>query len=199
MALIHKTPHQKIFTEKEDLNLLLLKIIELLTYKRIPLPGILDLPSDEEGAERFIKVWTQIDALENISKYTYPSQFNDITSLGFIKLQTSEEGKDLLNYFNIRITLGFNVSQLTNIFEKLSIKPSIDNPFLKGGPPSGSEIPTNQFLFCYVNLWPYGLTWRLTISKGDSDYPKYNILAQDLISDYFQFGIYTPKPDYIES
>ena len=197
MPLIYKTPHQKIFTEKKDLNLFLLKIIDLLVYKHILLPEILDLPSDEAGLDKFIKVWTQTEALENINKILFPPQVNDLKSLAFVKLQTSEEGISLLNYFNVRISLGFKVNDLTNIFTQLTLEPTLSNPFSKSAP-TASETPTNEFLFCYLNLWPHGSTWRLTISKGDSDYYQYNILAQDLISDHFQNGIYTPKPDYKE-
>ncbi len=200
MPLIYKTPHQKIFVKKEDLNLLLLKILNLLIYKKINLPNILDLPSSEENLPRFIKTWTQPDAIQNIKNlsFTRTSEINNLESLGSIRLQTPEDGKSLMNYFNIRISIGFKVSDLTNIFEKLTIKPTIANPFLKGAVPSANEIPTNEFLFCYINMWPYAQTWKLTISKGDSNYHKYNILAQDLVSDYFQSEIYTPKPDYIE-
>jgi len=204
MPVNYKTPHQKIFTEKKDLNLFLLKVVSFLTYKKIPLPDILDLPSNEPGLPRFIKVWTQPDAIDDINKALYPPQLNDLKALGFIRLQTSEEGKSLLNYFNIRISLGFKVDDLTNLFIKLASRPIADperpnQEFFLKTVPNSSETPTREFLFCYLNIWPYVETWKLTISKGDSDYIKYNVLAQDLISDYFQSGIYIPKPDYNEN
>ncbi len=176
-AGIYKTPYQKIFTDRQDLNLFLLKLIRLLSNKKINVAKK-DVPG---GYENYIRVYTREEALDILSD---DEEKKALLSVPSIKLQTTQTAEFLKNYFNVRILLGFDT--------RSSSEPKTIARDLFSG--SNSNY---IFLFCYLQIFRYKSTWRTVISKGnygnslnENDELKYNIIAQDILGDYFQKGLY---------
>lgn len=185
-ARFYNTPYQKIFTNKDELNSFLLKVLELYSIKKINLPFNL-------RGNSYINLVKKEDALNVLSELS--DEYHEVKSLDSIKFQTETTGKFLLNFFNLRISIGFEVKDLTLMFQTMFS----NNPKLIGGIPSEPTGSNNRrFIFCYLNLWPFQKTWRMAISKGNINSAPYNILAQDLISDFFQTSTSTfiPKIDH---
>lgn len=176
---IGKTPYQKIFTNKQDLNLFLLKLIELLVKKKITVSKT-DIPI---GYENYIRVYTREDALADTG--ISAQEQTELENLPSIKFQTNQTAEFLKNYFNIRLLLGFDT-------RSSSTPVTIARDLFYGS--DASKV----FIFCYLQIFKYESTWRTVITKGNwNDSPgsttgefKYNVIAQDILGDYFQRGLY---------
>ena len=186
-AGIYKTPYQKIFTDRQDLNLFLLKLGELLTNKKINVSKR-DVP--DSTYENYIRVYTKEDALADSSLTNPVSDSNEdkeriaLENTTSIRFQTSESAEFLKNYFNIRILLGFDT-------RSDSLPKTIARDLFSGS--DSSKI----FIFCYLQIFRYQSTWRTVITRGNfsdnlssNSQLKYNIIAQDILGDYFQNGLY---------
>ena len=230
MTIIYNTPYQKIFIKKQNLNNFLLKILDLLTYKKIDLQKNLKINKfHEDNYKKEIKDIKNIDIIEDLDNetknhYKYIKKCYEDTNIGKkhikiykidralfetnweedkwnehidlkgligIKFQNSDIGLSLMNLFNLRFLIGFKIQDLFELFKIMEFNEKIS---------STPNKPNYIFLFTNIDLWPYQKTWRLTISRGNIDSIEYNILAQDLISDYFQNtgSIFVPKIDYIK-
>lgn len=57
-----------------------------------------------------------------------------------------------------------------------------------------SQLPTSQsYLYTYLNLWKGSEFWTINVDKGSGEYGLLNTLAQDLLMEYFQSGLYVKK------
>lgn len=186
---VYKTPYQKIFTDQKDLNLFLLKLVKLMSNKKINIAKK-DIPIDN-SYKKYIRVYTKEDALRD-PVFINPIEGSNIEkekiileSTPSVKLQTTKTADFLKNYFNIRILLGFDTranSQPITIARDLF---------------SGSDT-SKIFIFCYLQIFRYKSTWRTVITRGnygnsiadENNQFKYNIIAQDILADYFQTGLY---------
>jgi len=197
--MIIKTPYQKIFTKDSDLSLFMIDIINLATAKKINFL----YPGYKKSEALSVSVYTVKDALaalrdssgnpisDGTRTITPPNTYKDdyismeanaldhLESFGF---QTEGNAKQLLSFFNLRIALGFDRGEAIH-------DPKYNTTaYIFGGL---HDYDQNRFIFCYLNIWPYERTWRMSISKGNVDEEQNNILAQNLISGYFQTELVT--------
>jgi hypothetical protein len=182
-------PFQKIYTKKEDLNLFLIDILNLITSKKIYLfetmPGFGSIPYHPQN---YITVYDKDLALPSLSFSSL--EYKKIQELDYYKFQSTN---DLKNYYNLRFSFGFRILDLITIW----------NYIYKGNPPVlFQRITSPIFLFLYLNLFPYQKTWRLTITNGNQTNldgntnlidNNLNFLAQDILHDYFQSKMFIPK------
>ncbi|MFW5794308.1 MAG: hypothetical protein ACOCV1_02385 [Bacillota bacterium] len=179
MTIISRNPAQKAFLDRQDLSDFFLDLLYLSTYKKINLYETINDKS-------YIDVYDKSDVLGELSSDS--TEYAEIDSLDSIKLQLSSDSNFFKNYFNFRISIGFKGLDLYYVWCHTY---SENINFFSDS--------SREYFFLYLHVFPYQKTWRLDISNGNVSNnldPKYHILAQDIILDYFQNKMFIKKKDY---
>lgn len=217
-----KTPSQKFITDQSPNNLskLMLDLVELFRVRKIAVPWTIanytkDVNASPESS-KFINVY-KIDDLKTAYPYATTEEKQNIQAADYVKFQTLEH-KDIFlhNPYYFRIGIAIQTRELYQIFTKINTQYGTQPGFSGIGLPTVPDYPNftnvNQFVINYLEIFPLGKSWEATITRGtisparynqqgqetNTDTPRYNELAQEIIVEYFMTPghKYVPKPYY---